>query len=86
MDDGALREALKKLLAHGEAAEDSKLMKMAAAKKAPPPAAPEMCPECQKPLVEGKCPECGYEKPVVDENEGQGDLASLLEQGASAEG
>lgn len=73
MDDSALKIALRKLLAHGEAAEDSKMMKFAASKK--PGVAPEMCPECKKPMAGPKC-ECGYEKP---EEEGS-ELADLLEQ------
>lgn len=79
MDDSALKMALRKLLAHGEAAEDAKLTKMAAAKNAP---APEMCPECKKPLVDGKCPDCGYEKPEAEGGaEDESELAGLLEQG-----
>jgi len=75
MDDGALRAALQKLLAHGEAAQDSKMMKMAAAKKAPPPAAP--CAECAL-LEEGeKCEKC-----AALGGEDEGELAGLLEQGA----
>ncbi len=77
MDDTALKAALRKLLAHGEAAQDSKLMKMAAAKKAPPVAAP--CAECA--LLESgeKCEKCAVEPQGEDESE----LAGLLEQGAA---
>lgn len=74
MDDSPLKAALKKLLAHGDAATDSKLTRMAAAKKAPT----EMCPDCKEaPLVDGRCGKCGYAAPQ-DES---GDLADLLEQG-----
>ncbi len=77
MDDSALRIALKRLLAHGEAAEDQKLVKMAEAKKAPPAEMP--CPECAK-LEDGqKCEACQAKEGGEDE----GDLASLLEQGAA---
>lgn len=75
MDDAALGMAIKKLLGVGEAAEDARMQKYAASKK-PAPAA-EMCPEYKKPLVDGKCPECGYEMKGEDESE----LAELLEQG-----
>jgi hypothetical protein len=74
MDDSALRMALKRLLAHGEAAEDSKMQKFAASKKPGLPSEP--CPECKKPMMGDAC-ECGYEKPKEDESE----LADLLEQG-----
>ncbi len=81
MDGDALKEALRRLLAQGDAASDMKLKRLAASKKAPPAAAAEPCPECQKPLVDGKCEACGYEAPA----EGGDDdgLASLLEQGAA---
>ncbi len=81
MDDTALREAMQRLLDHGEAAEDSKLTRMAAAKKGPA-AAPESCPECEAPLVEGKCAKCGYSKPE-EAGEDESELAGLLEQGAA---
>ncbi len=75
MDGDALKAALRKLLAHGEQAQDSKLMKMAAAKKAPPAAAP--CEECAQ-LEEGeKCEACAGGK------EDESELAGLLEQGAA---
>lgn len=75
-----LKAALAKFLAHGEAAKDKGLTRMAAAKKGGA-AAPEACPECGKPMVDGQCPACGYEKPAVDS--GDGDLASLLEHGTA---
>ncbi len=76
MDDTALRAALKKLLAHGEAAQDAGLMKLAASKKGPPAAAP--CEECAL-LEEGeKCEKCAG----VDPGAGDDELAGLLEQGA----
>ncbi len=75
MDDSALKAALRKLLAHGEAAEDNKMKKFAAAKKAPV-AAP--CAECAL-LEDGEqCEKCAG-SPVEDE----GELAGLLEQGAA---
>ncbi len=77
MDDTALRAALKKLLAHGEAAEDSKLMKLAASKKGPPAAAP--CPDCAL-LEDGeKCEKCAALE--GEESGGEDELAGLLEQG-----
>lgn len=76
MDDSALKMALRKLLAHGEAAEDAKLTKYAASKKAPS----EMCPECKKPMMGEKC-ECGYEKEAEGAAEDEEELAGLLEQG-----
>ncbi len=82
MGGDALKEAIKALLAHGENAQDSKLKKMAAAKHAPPAAAPEACPECGKPMMDGKCAACGYEAPVADGDGDEAGLASLLEQGA----
>ncbi len=82
MNGDALKEAIKALLAHGDNAKDQGLMKMAAAKKAPPPAAPEMCPDCNKPLVDGKCESCGYESPAADDDSGGTDLADLLDSGA----
>lgn len=76
MDDTALKAALRKLLAHGEAAQDNKMMKMAAAKNAPPPAAP--CAECAM-LEEGeKCEKCAG----LEGGEDEGELAGLLEAGA----
>jgi hypothetical protein len=80
MSDSALRAALQKLLAQGEQASDNRMLKAHAAKNAPPAAAPEMCPECQKPLAEGKCVECGYEAPA--EGAEDSELAGLLEAGA----
>ena len=75
MDDSALKVALRKLLAHGEAAEDSKLVRMAAAKKSPPVAP---CAECAL-LEEGeKCEACAAKGGGEDE----GELAGLLEAGA----
>ena len=77
MEDSALKAALRKLLDHGEAAQDSKLMKMAAAKKGPPVEAP--CPECAK-LEEGeKCEECAAKEGA---GEDESELAGLLEAGA----
>lgn len=77
MDDSALKAAIQRLLDHGEAAQDSKMMQMAAAKKAPPPVAP--CAECSA-MPEGeKCEKCALEGGGDDESE----LAGLLEQGAS---
>lgn len=84
MNDSPLRAALQKLLAQGEAASDSRMMKAHAAKNAPPAAAPEMCPECKEPLLEGKCAKCGYEAPAAGADDSE--LAGLLEQGAAAEG
>lgn len=84
MDETPLRAALQKLLAQGEAASDNRMLKAHAAKNAPPPAAPEMCPECKEPLIEGKCAKCGYETPSGEADESE--LAGLLEQGAAAEG
>lgn len=76
MDDSALKVALRKLLDHGDAAEDSKLLKMAAAKKGPPIEAP--CAECAK-LEDGeKCEACASKEGGEDESE----LAGLLEAGA----
>ncbi len=76
MDDTALRAALEKLLAHGEAADDAELMKMAAAKKAGPPPTP--CPDCAQ-LEDGqKCEKCAALEGGADD----GELAGLLEQGA----
>jgi len=76
IDNATIAAALKRLLAHGDAMEDSKLMKMGAPK---PAAAPdEMCPTCKKPLMEGKCPECGYEAPSAESEDGE--MAALLEQ------
>ena len=76
MDGDALKAAIRKLLDHGEAAEDSKLMKMAAAKKAPVVAP---CAECAA-LEEGeKCEACAAKEGGEDESE----LAGLLEQGAA---
>ena len=74
-----LKAALSKLLAHGEAASDAKLMRMADAKKKVP-TAEAMCPDCKVPMVDGKCPDCGKEAGAEDA--GEGDLAELLEQGA----
>ncbi len=76
MDDSALRQALQRLLSHGDAMEDSKLLKAHAAKSAKPEA-PEMCPECKVPLEDGTCPQCGYSAGAED-----GEMASLLERGA----
>ena len=73
-----MKAALSKLLAHGEAASDAKLMRMADKKKAP--TAEAMCPDCKVPMVDGKCPDCGKEAGAEDA--GEGDLAELLEQGA----
>lgn len=67
----SLKAALRNLLAKGEAAQDGKLKKYAAAKKGPPA---EMCPDCDKPLVDGKC-DCGFEKEADDDG-----LAEALEQ------
>lgn len=77
MDDTALKAAIRKLLDHGEAAEDSKLMRMAAAKKAPLAAAP--CPECAAMEDGQKCEKCAALEGGDDESE----LAGLLEQGAA---
>jgi len=73
MDDGALREALKNLLAHGEAADDRKMMNMAAAKKKP---AYADCAECAQLEPGEKCEKCAL---APDDD---GELAGLLEQGA----
>ncbi len=81
MNDSALRAALQKLLAQGEMAADGQAMKAHAAKNAPPPGAPEMCPECKESLAEGKCAKCGYQAPAAGADEGE--LAGLLEQGAA---
>lgn len=81
MHDSVISEALRRLMAHGGAQQDSKLMKMAQAKKGAPVAEAE-CPECKVPLADGKCPQCGYS---ADEEANEGDLASLLEQGAKTE-
>jgi len=78
MNDSALKAALQKLLAHGDAVEDTKLTRMAAAKKAPKP---DACPECSKPLLDGKCEACGYEKPM-DQDASEDGMADLLEMGA----
>jgi tRNA(Ile2) C34 agmatinyltransferase TiaS len=80
MDDSALKAALRKLLAHGEAAKDASLTKFAASKKVVPPVAPEKCPECGAEMVGGKCEACGYEAEA--EGAEDGELASLLESGA----
>jgi len=77
MDDAALRSALKRLLAHGEAAKDQELVGLANAKKAP---AAEACPECHEPMEGGKCAACGFEAPAS--GDGDGELAELLESGA----
>ncbi len=82
MDKDALKAALHGLMQKGSLATDNKLSRLAAAKKAPPAAAPEMCPECKVPLEEGKCAQCGYELEAAPEDEGGGDLAALLESGA----
>ena len=82
MSDNALRAALQKLLAQGEQASDNQLLKAHAAKNAPPPVAPEMCEDCKVPYEGGKCPKCGKE---AQAGEDEGELASLLEQGASEE-
>lgn len=74
MDDSALREALKKLLAHGEAADDQKMMAMAAAKKKP---ADADCAECAQLEPGEKCEKCAG-TPAEDDSA----LAGLLEQGA----
>lgn len=79
MEDTALKAAIRKLLDHGEAAQDAKMMKMAAAKKGPV-AAPEMCDDCEVAMVDGKCPKCGKESAPAGEDESE--LAGLLEQGA----
>ncbi len=83
MDDSALKIALKRLLAHGNAAEDAKMVKLANSKK--PMAAPDMCPKCNVAMVDGKCPKCGLEATAEDAMDGGDgeDMASLLEQGAS---
>jgi len=78
MNDGALRAALQKLLAVGEGASDN-AMKARFAKKNAPVVEPATCPECQKPLVEGKCEACGYSAPAEGDEENE--LAELLEQG-----
>jgi len=76
MDGDALKAAIRKLLDHGEAAEDNKLLKMAAAKKGPPAVAP--CAECAG-LEDGeKCEACAAKEGGEDESE----LAGLLEAGA----
>ncbi len=78
MDDGALRAALQRLLAHGEAAGDAKMMSLA---KGNHPVAPESCPDCGTEMVDNKCPSCGYEKPL-DGADDEAGLADLLESGA----
>ena len=78
MDDSALKAALRNLLAKGEKASDNKLRKFAASKKAPP-VVEEACPECEKPMMGGKCEACGYEP--QDEESG---LAEALEMAAEA--
>ncbi|MEY4956503.1 MAG: hypothetical protein RL409_760 [Gemmatimonadota bacterium] len=77
MNDTPLRNALRKLLAQGEMVADRNMQRAAGAKNAPPAVA-EQCPECNVPLVDGKCPKCGYEAQGEDESE----LAATLEQGA----
>lgn len=75
MDDSALKAALRKLLAHGDMAQDNKMMAMAKAKKGPQVAEP--CPECAM-MPEGeKCEACKAKEGGDDE----GELAGLLEQG-----
>lgn len=78
MNHGALKHALHKFLNHGEQAKDEGLKRMAAKSGGNAPAE-AACPECGKPMVDGHCPACGYEAPA---NEGDGDLASLLESGS----
>lgn len=86
MDDSALKEALQRLLAHGNAAGDRNMMKLADSKK-PQPAA-EVCSKCGAPMSEGddpsmpdKCPKCGYEKSDAEDG-GDSDMAALMEQGS----
>ena len=81
MHDSVISEALKRLMAHGDAQQDSKLVRMASKKAGPQQAAAE-CPDCKVPLEDGKCPKCGYS---ADEEANEGDLAALLEQGAKTE-
>ncbi len=79
MDDTALRAALKKLLAHGEAAQDAGLMKLAESKKPVAPVA--NCAKCEGvALVDGACPDCGYTAEAAGEAD-EDELAGLLEQG-----
>ena len=80
MNDGALRAALKKLLAVGEGASDSAMKARFAKKNAPPAPAEAMCPECKVALVDGACPECGYTAPA--EEDGEGEMADLLAAGS----
>ncbi len=85
MNPDALKAALGKLLSHGEKAKDQSMMEMAKKGK---PAAPDLCPECHVPLIDGgKCPKCGYTKPEETQNEGESasedsgeGLAGILEQ------
>ena len=84
MDPSALKAALSQLLASGEKAKDNGMREMV--KKGQEPA-PDSCPECKVPLVDGgKCPKCGYSKPEegldsesASEDSGEG-LAGILEQ------
>ncbi len=78
MEDSALKAALRRLLAHGEAAEDNKLTKLAAAKKAPP--APAPCAECALLEPGEKCEACAAKEGGGEDAE----LAGLLEAGAEA--
>lgn len=76
MQDNALKDAIRALLDQGSAVEDTKLKRMAAAKKMGPP--PEPCAECAL-LEEGeKCEACAAKEGGEDE----GELAGLLEAGA----
>lgn len=62
MDDTALKEALKRLLAHGEAASDMKMLKYAESKKPKQPGQPlAMCAECEMEMTGGKCQKCDSE-------------------------
>ena len=81
MNDNALKAAIRRLLDDGEDAKDNALMKMAAAKKAPPPVEAAQCEDCKVPMVDGKCPKCGKES--EGPAEGEGDLAELLEAGSA---
>jgi|GEM_PF-7093501 len=73
----AIKSAIRKLLDMGEQAQDGKLVKLAEAKRAPPPE-PE-CEACAMLPGEETCEACAAKTGGEDESE----LAALLEQGAA---
>ena len=80
MDPSVLKAALSRLLAHGEAAGDAKLTRMAEEKKKVGSSEPQVCAECKVPMVDGKCPDCGKEaEPPQDGGQDESGLADLLE-------